>query len=78
MKLCKTDVEGGIQERKLGCPEEGQAGKMDWAAMQTSWGVRAKQGASMNQQCDTVGKKSNVILGHASKRCKQLLRSALH
>jgi len=77
VKLVGTDAEGGIQEGKLGCPE-GQAGEVDWAAAQTSLGFRAKQGASMNQQCDTVGKKANVILGHPSKHCKQLYCSALH
>lgn len=42
------DMEGGIQEGKLGCPE-GQAGEMDWAAVQTGPGVREKQGASKHE-----------------------------
>lgn len=71
------DVEGSIQEGNLGYPE-GQAGEMDWAAAQTGLGVRAKQGANMSRQCDTVGKKANVMLGHASKRSKQLVCSAPH
>lgn len=47
------NVEGGIQEGKPGCPE-GQAGEMDWAAVQTGPALREKQEMSMNQQCDTV------------------------
>lgn len=40
-------------------------------------GHTEKQGWSMNGQCDIVGKKANVILGQASKCCRQLLHSAL-